>query len=601
MNARFLKDTPRLINGLTGVIFALMVFVFFGYFYPHHLHYQEQFQLFQLTADYACQQLSVPGGLADYLGGFLTQFYVNSRFGAAIIALLLLGIQQFTARRLRHRSCLTYAHSYLPAWGMLYYLLDEHAMLSAPVALLVSLIVADGLDRLRGNRLRHVLTLVCIPITYILLGGLAVVFVAAMAVEEVRRGWTPRSTATFLLALLLAVACPLVAQYVWPYSWALLARGIHYYRYPAMRPTMVWASALLALVSMGLGLVLKPRDLVLKPRGEGGRISWVGRGLQTIYILIITFLISHYGAQLDKERVMAYDFLTRYQQWDRVVALATEQSPTWKVDVTCLNLALGMTGTLADYQFRFFQYGTEGLFPQFAREFTTPLVTAEVFYQLGFINTAQRYTFEAQEALPDAQKSARCYQRLAETALINGDYSIARKYLQPLLHTMFYREWAQNLWQLTQDDKAVEAHPVYGRLRRLRTPEDYLFSDLEMDSMIGRLFMCNKENKLAFEYLLSYQLLHRNLSRFYECYPLGRDLGYDHIPRAYQEALVLIWTQHHTDFKGMPWSINPRICQSMAAFIRDFRAGRPAEYMKQQYAGTYWLYFIQQTKERTVE
>jgi hypothetical protein len=39
--------------------------------------------------------------------------------------------------------------------------------------------------------------------------------------------------------------------------------------------------------------------------------------------------------------------------------------------------------------------------------------------------------------------------------------------------------------------------------------------------------------------------------------------------------------------------------QQMVHFIQDYRANRPMEYMQQQYAGTYWLYYIQETQRIT--
>ncbi len=593
MNTRFLKDTPRLIRGGTSILFALMVFIFFGYYYPHHLHYHEQFQLFQLTADYARQTLCIPGGLADYIGGFVTQFFVNSRFGAFFLALLFVGIQHFTARRLLSRRTFVYALSYLPAWGMLYYMMDENAIVAAPVALLGCLVTADLLARVRPDGLRVLLTVVLTPLCYLGWGSLAVTFLAAMAVEEIRRGWGQRAAWGLLAALILLIACPIGAQYFWPHTLGRLVHGLHYFRFPVMFPTFVWVSAGLTLLAFLLGVVLKNS----KEKAEG-RMA-LKEGGMAAGILLVSFLVPSRSAEMDKEEVMAYDFFARYQQWDQILRLAQAKSPTLAFNVTYLNLALGMTGNLPEYQFRYFQFNEEGLLLHFERDFNSTLVASEAFYQLGFINTAQRYTFEAQEALPDKQKSVRCYQRLAETALINGDYPVARKYLRPLLHTMFYRKWAKDLWLLTQDEAALEKHPIYGRLRHLRSDEDYLFSDTEIDAMLGRLFMSHQDNRLAFEYLISYELLQRNLDLFFKYCSLGSNLGYKKLPRSYQEALLLRWTMTHTDFNGFSWQVDQGLPQQMVHFIQDYRANRPMEYMQQQYAGTYWLYYIQETQRIT--
>lgn len=128
--------------------------------------------------------------------------------------------------------------------------------------------------------------------------------------------------------------------------------------------------------------------------------------------------------------------------------------------------------------------------------------------------------------------------RLAETNLINGQYAVAAKYLRALQHTLFYKKWATNAMSYLNNDEKIEKHPEWGWLRKARYTEDFLFSDTEMDVMLGLLLQHNKSNRMAFEYMLAYVLQKKDLERFMKYYPLGKDLGYNHIPISYQEALI---------------------------------------------------------------
>ena len=56
---------------------AIASFVFFQFFYPYHLFYQEQNQLFLFSWDYITTYLDKPGWLACLTGDFLTQFYYS--------------------------------------------------------------------------------------------------------------------------------------------------------------------------------------------------------------------------------------------------------------------------------------------------------------------------------------------------------------------------------------------------------------------------------------------------------------------------------------------------------------------------------------------
>ena len=91
-------------------------------------------------------------------------------------------------------------------------------------------------------------------------------------------------------------------------------------------------------------------------------------------------------------------------------------------------------------------------------------IMSDVFMQLGMVNMAQRAAFEAMESGPNYNKSGRALLRLAETNLIIGQYDVARKYLDILDQTTFYRNWVKRLRPLAENPSLLEKHPYYGAL-----------------------------------------------------------------------------------------------------------------------------------------
>ncbi|MCR5131527.1 MAG: DUF6057 family protein [Prevotella sp.] len=222
--------------------------------------------------------------------------------------------------------------------------------------------------------------------------------------------------------------------------------------------------------------------------------------------------------------LLDYDLLVRANRWNQVIRKAEKQQPDLPLSVCATNLALGMTNQLGNRAGDFFQNGPEGLFPSFSKDPFSTLTTAEVYFQLGLINTAQRYYFEAMEAAPNYKKSCRCIRRLAETNLINGQYSVARKYLHLLEKTLIYRKWAQRtLSMINRGESAIMSHSLYGRLRRMRLSEDFLYNDQEVDKVCGLLLMQNHENVLAMQYMLLYPLLENNYDKFVQYMRLVKD------------------------------------------------------------------------------
>ena len=86
----------KILQGIYTLLFGVAVLLFFGLAYPHHLHYQEQYQLFLFDSNYVWDIVRLPGGVADLLGRFCTQFFLFAWVGALIIAPLLSAIQLLT-------------------------------------------------------------------------------------------------------------------------------------------------------------------------------------------------------------------------------------------------------------------------------------------------------------------------------------------------------------------------------------------------------------------------------------------------------------------------------------------------------------------------
>ena len=86
----------RYICPIFTLLFGVAVILFFGMAYPHHLHYQEQFQLFLFDSTYLWDIVKQPGGVADLLGRFCTQFFLYAWVGAVIIGVLLVLVQLLT-------------------------------------------------------------------------------------------------------------------------------------------------------------------------------------------------------------------------------------------------------------------------------------------------------------------------------------------------------------------------------------------------------------------------------------------------------------------------------------------------------------------------
>ena len=484
------------IHYICTLVFCVAVILFFGLAYPHHLHYQEQFQLFLFDSNYAWDIVRLPGGVADLLGRFCTQFFLYAWTGAFIIGLLLSAVQLLTLRLAKWGwlYCLTFVPSFL-LW---FFLLDENALLGGVWAVLITLLVSWGFDKLSGT-LRNVLFVVAIPVLYWGVGPISILFFLLQGLRMKSQKWY------YAVFVLWTVMLVVLAFYV-PVQTESLWYGIHYHRYPMQFPTLLWIATLSVFVLPLLTLPPKLSTLTSNP----SPLTLILFGVVAACLGGLVWSNANFKA----EKIMRYDFMARHQQWNRILETINEEMPNNQIGVTVQNLALGMRGMLAEQGGKYRQNGIAGLLPDVDRDATSPLPTAEAFYQLGMINVAQRTVFEAQEAILDFQKSGRCYKRLAQTNLINGNYEVARKYLIALQKTLFYSDWANETMALLGDEKAIASHPEYGHLRKSAYKENFYFSDHVTPEMLESLYFGNKDNRLAYEYLIAYYMLTGDRDRY---------------------------------------------------------------------------------------
>ena len=572
---------------ILSVLFGVTVFLFWDVLYPCYLSYQEQFQLFIFNGSYFTERIIVPGGLSDYIAEFLTQFYYIAWIGACILAIILVLIQRMSwiIAKLEGAADEYYMVSFIPAlliWG---YMGDENVLLSFIVACLVALIACWGYMKVKDQKKYHLVYLLLMtPSLYWLFGPVVLIFLC-FAVINIMIDAKSKLTGIgcSLCVVVYTLGWILFVSTFMQYPMFRIFGGINYYRFPAVIPDM-------QIVVMAVFLII-PFIVRLLPHQEKRVVQRAC--ISIVIIAICGFAGVRLGYDTLKYELIDYDYLVRYEQWDKIIEKAEKDQPSTPMGVASVNLALAEKGVLGDRMFEFFQNGAEGLLPPFVRDFTTPLCTSEAFYRLGMINTAQRFMFEAQEAIPNFRKSGRCTKRLAETNLINGQYGVAAKYLRTLQKSLFYRGWADKMMTYLDNEKIINADPVYGLLRQYRYTKDFLYSDTEMDQMLGLLFAHNMKNKMAFEYLLGCELLNRDLQKFMQFYPLGKYLDYDHIPRSYQEALIYTWTQSHPNFNGMPWSIAPEVANDVVDFARAYMSNPNDPALAQGHFGqTYWCYYL---------
>ena len=236
--------TSHISQALCTLLFGVAVLLFFGMAYPHHLHYQEQYQLFLFDSNYVWDIIRMPGGVADLLGRFCTQFFQFAWVGAAIIAVLLSLVQLLTLRLAKWGWL--YGLSFVPSFLLWLFLLDEHALLGGVWAVLLTQFAVWGLVRLKG--------------------------------------WTQRIAIPVILFILYWIAFG----------------GSHYYRYPTVFPTLLyvaWVTAVIIPLAMrfvnSLTSHLLPLTSFILVAAIMGTVVWKNANVKAEKVMQYDFMARH--------------------------------------------------------------------------------------------------------------------------------------------------------------------------------------------------------------------------------------------------------------------------------------------------------------------
>ena len=584
---------------LLSLLFGVAVVIFWSVPYMSGLCFQEQYQMFLFDIGYFLERIVQPGGLADYISEFLVQFYYMPVLGGTIIALLLMSIQAISWGLMKQYGMKAvfpgYLLSFVPSIVLWCAMGDQNLLLSFVVALSGALLMGWIHNRFHNRLVKVVFELVSTALVYWFLGPVVFLYAALMIGDTLMKGKQNGHILSSLgysaCLLILTVAWILLTTQSLQYPLYRIFSGLNYYRYPGTVSPLPLGVMIWTVVVVFFGMV---------PDGH----AWIKKLQQSKVVMVLAYVLvivaSWFGIKASFDEMtydlIDYDFLVRTEQWDKIIEKAEKKLATTPLGVSCVNLALSQKGMLADRLFEFYQNGGEGLFPTFTRDMISPVSTAEIFFRLGMVNDAERYMFEAQEAIPNYRKSARLTRRIIECEIINGNYQVAAKLLRRLQKTLFYSNWANQMMALLGNEKAINRHPIYGKLRKYREKkQDFLFSDREMDQMLGLLFLNDNHNRMAYEYLMCYELLQRDLEKFVQYYPLGRFVGYDHIPRSFQEILIGNWMKTHSDPRTIPYSVDAQNVNNTLNFIQLYMQNPKNPQLGQQpYVSNAWHYVMVQ-------
>jgi hypothetical protein len=566
------------------------------------LIYQTQEPVFFFDRYFINGFFNYPGGINDLIAKFLSQFFYYPWTGAALLIVIFWLIARNTKLLLQYISpnlSTLYLH-----WIPSIFLLALHSNYRFPLVLTLGLlwILFSVNIYIRLAPTNKVVRL----FFYIILNGLlcyviagqAFVFSITIILYEIlyyRRLLLP------LLYTLFAVLLPYIeVSTLFPlhiqngYAGFLMAMNIY---------KVTWLFWLLCAF-FPLAMLLQKlkqsyfdvrrrttNNLPKKPFYRSSIPTHVYQGI-LFYALVIFAALGSYDKS--GKIFLQVDYYARQGEWEKVLDIAEQHASTSHLPLYQVNRALYHCGRLCDDMFRFRQTdGVGGLFIDEKFRTYLPLQYSDVFFDLGLVNEAEHWAYEALAINGD---TAWNLQRLVLVNLIKENRKVARKYLRMLQKTMWHRSWAKVYQNYLADGKNPTLVAQFAFLKSPMPKTDFLISSNAPERCLEEMLKNSRKNRMAFEYFMAYCLLDGKISQLVKYLYLLNDFGYPRIPRHCEEA-ILIFIQ----LTGIRDIVLPgkKISRETIEKFNDFNKimakynkNKEAAYQElaQKYKDTYWFY-----------
>ena len=172
--------------------------------------------------------------------------------------------------------------------------------------------------------------------------------------------------------------------------------------------------------------------------------------------------ISCVGENCHSPEELEYDLMQRKGQWEQIIQKSDHCFPQSLACQYIARMAKHQTGRIGDGD----MFSDLALSNNAMSSMTSAYMMSDVYMYAGLVNLAQRASFEAMASIEDFSMSGRALQRLTETALITGQYRVARKYISILDKTVYYHDFAKRMKVMADDPSLIDHHPIYGSLRK---------------------------------------------------------------------------------------------------------------------------------------
>ncbi len=585
-----------------GVMLTAAVFFFYARAVrPELIHFNQQ-PVFFADPSFMAERLHLPGGFLDFIAAFLTELFRWRWPGSLVLTGLGLTACLLLFRLMGPGRW--WAAAVLPAL----LLAAAQARFDYPVVKTLSVLLGlEAFILFRGlaphNRAARFGTAVAalMPV-YCLSPGASLLFAALIIIRFLTDSRIKIATRIVSSAGIAGAAAFIPwAAAQWFY---LVSERNAFLRHSAFWRTDVFGAVQstgfpLDLAAVVCILALAAVAMIVKQDGEHGRTRIgppVLHAAQAAALLLLLVPAGRRAVDRDEREFLAVRLAAHTGEWEQVTRRMTGPTARFPISLCHFNRALWHSGRLGSDFFALpGNFHGNGLFPDRDSRFQAPLDCSDLYRDLGHVNEAKRWAFEA---LTLYGESADVLKRLAETHIVSGQDSAAARFLDRLSLNPVARGWADRQRKILSGS-APETGAARMRGKTGEMPEaDFIVDSRNPGNDMEKLAKAAPGNRMAVDYLLMSNLIDRDLRAFTRNLVRFRPNLPDPLPALYEEGLIAALSAARTaDPAAASIPIRKTTLDRFADFERilkthGLRSGEAAADFSRRHAATYWYYLL---------
>lgn len=327
--------------------------------------------------------------------------------------------------------------------------------------------------------------------------------------------------------------------------------------------------------------------------GIKGRKLLLFNGIGTIILLLVLPYLSIKWIDKEEKTVLQIEKASFEDDWNEVIELASGESLYNKLIQFEVNRALYHKGILLEKMFSYPQlFGEKSLFLEENFSGRIAFHASDFYFDMGYATEFRHWANESHMLL---MRHPIVLKELIVSYLALGKENASLKYLGILYKSNPHKDWCDEIYSLIEEGD-IQNNPLIQSFIINDPKSDFFATTARPVDKIRNFYRSNPNNNVAFEFLMASYLLKHQLEDLSKYIPDLIRFGYDKIPKAVEEAIMIYMAQNQANNIDLgAYSISRQTIEEFQDFsmtMANTRDRNSAMQSVAKYRNTYWYYVL---------